>query len=405
MSAAPQLPTVSFIGLGAMGFPMAARIASVATDWRLTVYDRVPAVRERAAQMATVAPTIEAAIASAHVVISMLPADEHVREVGQAVRHHARPGTVYADFSTIHPDTITEVAALLRPDVPVVSGSCMKAVAAAVTGDLTIFLGGEAGPAARMDPLLRAMATTLVNVGSIGAAKTLKLVNNMVVAGLNLAIADAAVIGGRASIGYGTLAERIRSAGHGGWAFENQFVKHTLAGNLGAGLFSVRYMSKDVALAARLADDYGHPRFLCGPLLAAYRGACALGHGDDYHPAVIRWLEATSATPPAVAGADATGLGDELATWVGAAEQLITAHGLDLAAATGVPATDAARALAQASAASRSMTQAAQSNEWSPDLERIAGVLAAVRQAAVRLDAAALTIEAAHDELARRTAA
>jgi 3-hydroxyisobutyrate dehydrogenase-like beta-hydroxyacid dehydrogenase len=394
------MPTVSFIGLGAMGYPMAARIASQCPDWALTTYDLSDTVRERAQALGAVAATVEEALHGANVVVSMLPADRHVAEVARTVATHARPGAIYVDLSTIHPATIGDIRGLLEPAIHVVSGSCMKAVAAAETGDLTIFVDGDPAAREQIAPLLAAMASTVVAIEHAGGAKTLKIVNNMVVAGLNLVIADAAVIGARGNLPREELAEEIRAAGHGGWAFENQFVRHTLTGRLGAGLFSVRYMAKDVALAARLADDCGQPRFLCGLLAAAYRGAEALGYGDRYHPVVIRWLEAGAAARPDVA--PVAGLGPLLADCVGAAEQLVTAHGLDVAAATGMSRGAAAAALALASASSASMQLAAADPDWAPQLDQVSKAVTAVGRVMAELEVPGLTIEASHDELHRR---
>lgn len=354
-------PAVSFIGLGAMGRPMAARLGK-AGDCELTVFDVSPTALERASGIGRRAETVEEAIRTAEIVMTMLPADAHVSEVVEHVRRYGRAGQVLIDFSTIHPDTI-ETAAARLPDSTILSASCMKSVAAAVSGDLTIYLGGDRAALSELDPLLAAMATTRIEVGSRSGAKALKLVNNMIVAGTNLAIAELAVIGASHGVSYPSLVSAFEAEGAGGWALVNHVKKHTLADDLGPGYFSVDYMAKDIMLAAALCESVSAPSFLCGPVLAALRGAAAHGHGAEYHPVAIRWVETVANVSPP--GADTVGIDAsprvlaDLVAAMGAFDQLIARHGLGVAAAFGIPHGGAAVALGRASAASTTMARLA----------------------------------------------
>jgi hypothetical protein len=308
-----------------------------------------------------------------------------------------------ADFSTVHPDTVTALHDSFEPDVQVVSASCMKSVAAAVAGTLTLFVAGESDQLARLSPVLDAMATHRVDVGTLAAAKTLKLVNNLVVAGLNLVIAEAMVAAARGGLTYADMTERLQAEGIGGWPLANQVVKHTLADDLGPGYFSVRYMYKDVALAARLAVDRQVPRFLAGPVLATLRGADAIGHGNDYHPVVIRWLERGAAgdrpTEPS-SRQDGPELLTTLCDWVATGERLVAVHGLLLARAAGTPVELAARCLDSASASSpslrRLLADGFPARWWRPTDEELARV-ATARDLARALPVAATSVEAGYD--------
>lgn len=394
-----SLRSVTFIGLGAMGHPMAARLHRLdAVD--LTVFDVSAAAMDRAAGIGRPATTIGAAIAGAGVIMTMLPADGHVTDVADQVRKHARDGAVLVDFSTVHPETITTVAASLAPRVETVSASCMKSVAAAVTGDLTLYLGGDPGLLAGLDPLLAAMATTRIDVGNLANAKALKLVNNLMVASTNLAVAELAVLGASHGLSYPTLVAAFERAGLGGWALINQVKKHTLPDDLGPGRFSARYMAKDVTLAARMATDYQVPRFLAGLVLAGLRGADAYGYGDHYHPVVIRWLEkVANLTPPET---DAPGTGavtEDLCAALAALDRLIAGHGLSLAVAAGMRTGPAADALGQASAGSAALARAA-ADLAGPDAagrDRIGGALDRALALAVTTRVPALVIESARD--------
>lgn len=400
------IPTVTFIGLGAMGRPMAARLHELGrTD--LTVYDISPGAMERARGIGRPALSVGQAIEAADVIMTMLPADAHVREVVAQIQEHGRNGQVFIDFSTVHPETVALAAERLAPRVTTVSASCMKSVAAAVSGDLTLYLGGETDVLHRLDPLLAAMSSTRIDVGDIRNAKALKLVNNMMVASTNLAVAEMAVIGARHGVSYKTLISAFDEARLGGWALRNQVMKHTLTGDLGPGLFSVRYMAKDVTLAARLADDNHWPRFLCGPVLCSFRGAIAQGHGDDYHPVSIRWLESiASLSPPdsdTASGPALTRVVEGLSDGMGVMDQLIASHGLGLAAATGIAPELAATSLNQASAASWAV-ETAIGRLSLPDLagrDLLQAGLEAASALAIEADAPAIAVECAHDYLAQ----
>jgi 2-hydroxy-3-oxopropionate reductase len=388
---------------------MAARLHQAAAI-DLAVFDVSAAAMARAAGIGRPAATIGAALRDADVIMTMLPADAEVAEVVAQVREHARDGAIFVDFSTVHPDTITAAAASLAPRVAVLSATCMKSVAAAVSGELTLYLGGDRDVLSGLDPMLAAMAATRIDVGDPASAKSLKLVNNLMVASTNLAIAELAVIGASHQLGYARLVAAFERAGLGGWALINQVKKHTLAGDLGPGLFSTRYMAKDVTLAARLADDRHVPRFLGGPVLAALRGAEALGYGDYYHPVVIRWLEATACVSSSLDPADqATGASEvagDLCAAMAVLDRLIAWHGLDLAAAAGIPAQQAAAALSQASARSAAVAGAAADpgSLHAVGHDQLGAALDRVRALAISTHVPALVIESAHDYLAYLTA-
>jgi len=386
-----------------MGHPMAARLHQHAPV-ELTVFDVSAAAIARAAGIGRPAATIGAALRGADVIMTMLPADAHVTEVAAQVREHARDGAILVDFSTVHPDTIAAVAASLAPRVGTVSASCMKSVAAAVSGELTLYLGGDQALLSALDPLLAPMATTRIDVGSQTGAKTLKLVNNLIVASTNLAIADLAVLGASRQVSYASLVAAFERAGLGGWALVNQVKKHTLADDLGPGRFSARYMAKDVTLATRIADDRQVPRFLGGPVLAALRGAEAYGYGDHYHPVVIRWLEtAANVTPwpPGQDGDAARAVIADLCAAMAALDRLIAWHGLSLAVAAGMAAGPAADALGQASAESAALAEAAAdlAAERAVGREQLAAVLDQAGALAIASHVPALVIESAHDYL------
>jgi 3-hydroxyisobutyrate dehydrogenase-like beta-hydroxyacid dehydrogenase len=377
---------------------MAARVDQVA-DLELTVHDVSPQALDAAEGIGRRADMLDDAVRGADIVLTMVAADAHVLNLGEALKPLVKPGAVVADFSTVHPDTITALDNLLGPGVHVVSASCMKSVAAAISGTLTVFVGGDSEQIARLAPVLDAIATHWVDVDSPAAAKTLKLVNNQAVAGLNLVIAEAMVAGARGGISYREVVDHLSAIDAGGWALANHVIKHTMRDDLGPGYFSARYMHKDVALAARLAADRNVARFLAGPIMAALRGADAIGHGNDYHPVIIRWLErgAGADTPPATGD---PALLATLGAWVAAGEKLIAIHGLLLAQAAGAAVELAAQRLESASASSgmlrRLLADGFPVDWWRPTDADMAAI-AAIRDVAAALPVPLSAAETTYD--------
>lgn len=172
--------TVAFIGLGHMGGPMAANL--VKAGHRVRGYDLSPAFLKAAAD-AGVEPAASAtqAVTGAEVVITMLPAGRHVLELYEDIVGAARPGTLFADCSTIDvADARTAhdraVSAGMRAlDAPVSGG-----VVGAEAATLTFMAGGGEDEYAEAEPLLAAMGRKVVHCGGAGAGQAAKICNNMI---------------------------------------------------------------------------------------------------------------------------------------------------------------------------------------------------------------------------------
>src|SRR5512140_3677625 len=173
---------VSFLGLGAMGAPMAGRI--LAAGFPLTVWNRTPArVLELASRGATPAPTPRAAAERGDVVATMLATPQAVEEVAggpEGLVAGLAAGKVWLDFSTVSPDDSCRFASLARArgaafcDVPV-AGS----IAPAREGTLTVLAGGELAALERAAPVLAAVSRHVERIGAVGSGSAMKLVNNL----------------------------------------------------------------------------------------------------------------------------------------------------------------------------------------------------------------------------------
>lgn len=189
---------IAFIGLGNMGGPMALNL--VKAGYKLTVFDLVPAaVKTLTDAGASSAASIADAAKSGDVVITMLPATEHVREVylGKGgVLESAKKGVLLIDSSTINADAAREVAekAIAQGfemiDAPVSGGT-----AGAAAGTLTFIVGGEAKTLDKAKPILEKMGKNVMHAGSAGAGQVAKICNNMLLAIQMIGTAEALNLG------------------------------------------------------------------------------------------------------------------------------------------------------------------------------------------------------------------
>ncbi|HSB63397.1 MAG TPA: NAD(P)-dependent oxidoreductase, partial [Thermoanaerobaculia bacterium] len=171
---------VAFLGLGAMGAPMARRILSA--GFPLTVWNRHPE-RSRAIEGAAVAASPREAAAAADVVCTMLAdpaALEAVADGPDGLVAGLSSGKIWLDFSTVTPAASRRAAERAREkgadfcDVPV-AGS----VKPAADGTLKLLAGGDGAVLARAKEVLDAVSTETLHFGGVGQGSAMKLVNNL----------------------------------------------------------------------------------------------------------------------------------------------------------------------------------------------------------------------------------
>ncbi|RDV01363.1 3-hydroxyisobutyrate dehydrogenase [Undibacter mobilis] len=188
---------IAFIGLGNMGLPMAVNL--IRAGHQVEGVDVNPASVAKLKE-AGAAPVEFAHVAAARadVVITMLPAGKHVRDVylgANGIIAAANPGTLLIDCSTIDVDTARAVAAeaeakgLFMVDAPVSGG-----VGGASAGTLTFMVGGTAQAFQRAEPILQKMGKTIVHAGGAGTGQAAKICNNMILGISMIAVSEAFVM-------------------------------------------------------------------------------------------------------------------------------------------------------------------------------------------------------------------
>ena len=256
------MTTVAVVGTGRMGTAMARSLARGGTD--LILYNRTP---EKCAVLADqlharVVDTPAAAAAASDIAITMLadgPAVEEVWTGPEGLLEGASAGSVLVDMSTVPPDVIRGFESAARDrgagilDAPV-SGS----VPLAETGKLTIMVGGSAEDLERARPAFEQLATRVVHIGPLGSGASLKLAVNVLIFGLNQALAEALVLAERAGVDR-ALAYDFFVTSAAGAPFVGYKRDHFVSPDTTPVGFSLGLTRKDLGLILGLAESLHVP--------------------------------------------------------------------------------------------------------------------------------------------------
>jgi len=287
------MKNIAFIGLGAMGKPMAANI--VKAGYSLKVFDLFkPAVEEMIAKGATAASSpCEAALGSDLVFMS-LPNAAIVGNVvtgDNGVLAGSHPGQIIIDLSSVTPGHTKKMAALATEkgvdylDAPVSGG-----VAGAIAGTLTIMVGGELAVFEHCREILQVIGKKLYHVGAVGAGDTLKLVNNMLL-GINMVgVAEALTLGMKAGLDPKIMLEVIGVSSGRSYALEAKVPNFVLTGNFEPG-FAIDLQYKDLEMATQTGKELGMPLLLTNLAQQVYETARASNLGRKDISAIITLLE------------------------------------------------------------------------------------------------------------------
>lgn len=273
---------LAFLGLGAMGEPMARNLA--ASEHALTVYNRSPErARGITALGATLAASPDEAASAAEIVCTCVSTPEALRVVllgEEGAIAAARPGTLFIDFSTVDPSTVREIAdACANQGCRFLEAPVSGGVKGATAGTLTIMVGGDEADLEHADPVLRLLGQNVFRVGPIGSASAVKLINQMLV-GVHLAVAlQAFVVGQRAGVDSQVLYDVV-TASTGDSAMLRRGARNLFEDDFSPG-FKLDLLLKDLRLATALGDEVGAPLTLAAAARRIYDTAREQGLGDQ----------------------------------------------------------------------------------------------------------------------------
>ena len=287
---------IGFVGLGTMGAAMAANV--VRAGFPLTAWNRTPG---RAPELVDLGATISespAALAAESDIVVICVSDtadvEAVLFGPGGITEGAREGTLVVDCSTIAPSGSWKFAerldglGLAMVDAPVSGGS-----EGARNATLTIFVGGHERDVERARPVLTAMGRTITHVGPIGAGQAVKAVNQVIIAGTYLGVAEGIVLAIKAGLDVEQVIGALGGGAAQSWVLANRSGR-MLDNDYPPG-FKLSLHRKDLGIALGLADQLGASLPLTALTAALESGLVAQGHGDEDMSALARAIRQLSA--------------------------------------------------------------------------------------------------------------
>jgi 3-hydroxyisobutyrate dehydrogenase len=287
---------VAFIGIGNMGWPMAARLVGAGFD--VTVAD---AAAGRAAKFAKevggkAANSAADAVADADVIITILPTSKFVTDVIGSVREQLPTGALVIDMTSGAPAVTRDLAKSLKEDgIDMIDAPVSGGVSRAITGELAIMAGGDAKALDRATPVLNAMSTTIHRVGDVGAGQAMKALNNLCSGGGFLIAVEALAIGQKFGLDTQIMTDVLNASTGMNNATQKKLKQFVLSRKFDSG-FALDLMVKDLSIALEVGRDTATPTpfaALCREMWAS--AAAMLEPGQD-HTAIAKMTEQLAGT-------------------------------------------------------------------------------------------------------------
>ena len=250
---------VAFLGLGAIGRPMAVRVAAVhpTVVWNRTTERAAELARQTGAQLAD---TPRDAVADADVVITCLPTSAEVEallEGPDGLLAGLRRGALLADCTSGDPASSRRIAARLEGEgIAFVDAPVSGGTNGAEAGTLTVMVGGTTADYERAKPVLAAFGRTIVHMGPVGAGHAMKAVNNALLAVNILAVAEGITALVKAGVPARTALDVLNVSSGRSFVSENLVPERVLTG-LFPNTFRLALLHKDAGIAAQLLRDTG----------------------------------------------------------------------------------------------------------------------------------------------------
>ena len=250
---------VAFIGLGAMGGPMAQNIIRKGT--KVSVFDienekMDPAVKIGGTPGSDIKNTIE----NAEIIITMLPSTENVKSVicdDNGILTFAKPNTIILDMSTIAPTGTDEVYKLCQDkNIKFIDAPVGRLVSHATSGDSLFMVGCDDENAfKKVEPLLNAMGTTIIRCGKVGSGIRAKVVNNFQILSIAQITAEALTLAQKIGLDLDVFKEVNAGTTANNGQFHINFLSKVLQNDIEPG-FTIDLAHKDMGLAIETANSF-----------------------------------------------------------------------------------------------------------------------------------------------------
>ena len=250
---------VAFIGLGAMGGPMALNIIKKETN--LSIYDiEKEKMRPHIELGAFPGNNIKDTVENADIVVTMLPSTENVKSVitdPNGVLSYIKPGSIVLDMSTIAPTGTDEVNKICKEkNIDFIDAPVGRLVSHAISGDSLFMVGCDNEDAfKKVEPLLNAMGTTIIRCGKVGSGIRAKVVNNFQILSIAQITAEALTLAQKIGLDLDTFKEVNAGTTANNGQFHINFLSKVLQNDIEPG-FTIDLAHKDMGLAIETANSF-----------------------------------------------------------------------------------------------------------------------------------------------------
>jgi len=285
---------IGFIGVGTMGEPMCRNLAKK-SGMTVLAADRDPAPLKRLEADGVKTASLDEIAAGCRTIFLSLPGGKEVEQVclgDGALLSKVKPGWTVVDLSTAPVSLARRLYAALEgqatafADAPVA-----RTRQAAIDGTLSIMVGATPETFARIEPLLRHMASEVTHCGEAGAGQAVKILNNMILFQTGVALAEALGIARAHGVDGKVLLETLTKGSADSFALRNHGMKAMLPGVFPERAFSTEYALKDLGYAIEMAEEKGVPALGADVARELMERAVELGHGKEYWPVLLKAIE------------------------------------------------------------------------------------------------------------------
>jgi 3-hydroxyisobutyrate dehydrogenase len=291
----PDKPAVGFIGVGNMGWPMAACL--VKAGFPVLINDSRREVANNFVQQhgGSAPDTLKQLAAGSNVIVTMLPTSvivEHVLSGGDDnVFAGMKPGTIVIEMSSGVPSVtqrLAEQVAALGGHM--IDGPVSGGVPRAKTGELAIMVGGDAAIIDRAMPVLSAMGTSVLKTGAVGSGQAMKALNNLVSTGGFLIGIEALLIGQRFGLDPAVMTDVLNAATGMNNSTQKKFKQFVLSRGFNAG-FTMGLLAKDLSIALQVGRETGTAAPLSALVKEMIVSAEAMFGSAADHTEMAKWVE------------------------------------------------------------------------------------------------------------------
>jgi 3-hydroxyisobutyrate dehydrogenase len=281
---------ITFLGLGAMGYPMAGHLANAGYD--VTVFNRTFTTAERwqSEYKGSVAKTVEEAVKDADVVLTCVGNDRDVREIFDKILASAKSGATLVDHTTTSAIIARELYQQAKEnsmsflDAPVSGGQ-----AGAENGVLTIMVGGDQDTFDRVFPVLDVYAKACTRIGDTGQGQVLKMINQISFIGTLQGLSEALTFAKAEGIDGKTIVDVLQHGAAGSWQMVNR--SETMMENDFDFGFAIDWIRKDLAICFEEAEKLGVELPLAKQIDARYKDLQERGYSRSDTSVLIKQFD------------------------------------------------------------------------------------------------------------------